>query len=169
MEDELDDIADQKKEWVDVIREFYTPFEKTLTSAREGIERVKLPDEITTEVCEKCGKPMAVKVGRFGKFLACTGYPECKFTKRYQIKTGVKCPECGSEIIQRLSKKGKRFYGCSGYPNCTFAISTRPLPTPCPECGKLLTEYREGKTRCTKCRYRGTLETKTPVAMAAGE
>ncbi|MDP2919610.1 MAG: type I DNA topoisomerase [Dehalococcoidia bacterium] len=158
MEDDLDDIASEKKEWVDVVRNFYTPFEKMLETAKTGIERVKMPDEITTELCEKCGRPLAIKVGRFGKFLACTGYPECKFTKSYQIKTGVKCPECGiGELIQRLSKKGKVFFGCSNYPNCTFATSARPLPQPCPSCGNLLTEYRENHARCVKCRYRGPL------------
>jgi DNA topoisomerase I len=169
MEDTLDEIADNKQEWVDVIRKFYTPFEKTLETAKEGLERVKLPDEITTEICEKCGKPMAVKVGRFGKFLACTGYPECKTTKRYAIKTGVKCPECGAEIIQRLSKKNKTFYGCNSYPNCTFAMSSRPLPQPCPQCGGLLTEYREGKVKCTKCKYRGTTDGKAVVAAVDGD
>jgi len=166
MEDDLDKIADQKKQWVDVVRNFYTPFEKTLQNAKTGIERVKIADEITTEVCEKCGKPMAIKVGRFGKFLACTGYPECKFTKRYQIKTGIKCPECGSELIQRLNKKGKGFYGCSNYPNCKFATSARPLPQPCPKCGGLLTEYRENRARCLKCRYRGPIpEIKVPATV----
>jgi DNA topoisomerase-1 len=157
MEDDLDEIADQKKQWVDVVRNFYTPFDKALQNAKEGIERVKIADELTTEVCDKCGKPLAIKVGRFGKFLACTGYPECKFTKRYQIRTGVKCPDCGSELIQRLNKKGKKFYGCSNYPNCTFAASARPLPQPCPKCGGLLTEYRENRARCLKCRYRGPI------------
>ncbi|HXY73719.1 MAG TPA: type I DNA topoisomerase [Dehalococcoidales bacterium] len=169
MEDTLDEIADDKKEWVDVIRKFYSPFEKTLETAKEGLERVKLPDEITTEICEKCGKPMAVKVGRFGKFLACTGYPECKTTKRYAIKTGVKCPECGGQIIQRLSKKNKTFYGCDSYPKCTFAMSTRPLPQPCPQCGGLLTEYREGKVKCTKCKYRGTTDGKATEPAADGD
>lgn len=168
MEDDLDEIAGRRKGWVEVIRNFYTPFDKTLQDAKGIIERVKLEDEITTERCEKCGKPLAVKVGRFGKFLACTGYPECKFTKRYQIKTGVKCPECGvGEIIQRLNKKGKVFYGCSNYPNCRFATSSRPLPQRCPKCGGLLVEYREGRARCLKCRYRGpVLEAKEPVGAA---
>ncbi|HXX59181.1 MAG TPA: DNA topoisomerase, partial [Dehalococcoidales bacterium] len=169
MEDNLDEIADDKQQWVDVIRKFYSPFEKTLETAKEGVERVKLPDEITTEVCEKCGKPMAIKVGRFGKFLACTGYPECKSTKRYAIKTGVKCPECGGEIIQRLSKKNKTFFGCSSYPKCTFAMSSRPLPQPCPLCGGLLTEYREGKVKCTKCKYRGTSDGKAAAVEADGD
>ena len=169
MEDDLDEIADQKKQWVEVVRNFYTPFDKTLQNAKEAVTRVKIADEITTEVCDKCGKPLAIKVGRFGKFLACTGYPECKFTKRYQIKTGVKCPECGSELIQRLNKKGKGFYGCSNYPNCTFATSARPLPQPCPKCGGLLTEYQENKVRCVKCRYRGASpEMKVAITASKG-
>jgi DNA topoisomerase-1 len=166
MEDDLDEIAAQKKKWVEVVRNFYTPFDKTLQNAREGITRIKIADEITSEKCEKCGKPMAIKVGRFGKFLACTGYPECKFTRRYQIKTGVKCPDCGGELIQRLNKKGKVFFGCSNYPNCKFAASARPLPQPCPKCGGLLIEYQENKARCTKCRYRGPVQEEklAPVA-----
>lgn len=167
MEDELDEIASQKKEWPEVIKEFYTPFDKTLQTAREAIERVKMPDEITTEVCEKCGRPMAVKIGRFGKFLACTGYPECKTTRSYQIKTGVSCPECGSELVKRLSKKGKVFYGCSNYPNCKFAVNAPPLAQKCPKCGGLLTEYREGRAKCTKCRYRGAVPGAKPAVTAA--
>jgi len=155
MEDELDDIAAQKKEWGTVLKDFYTPFEKTLTNAKDIIERVKMPDEITTEVCEKCGKPMAIKVGRFGKFLACTGYPECKNTHKYLIKTGVACPECGHELVKRNSKKNKVFYGCSNYPNCKFALNARPLPQKCPQCQSLLVEYKENQARCTKCRFRG--------------
>ncbi|MDD5190950.1 MAG: type I DNA topoisomerase [Dehalococcoidales bacterium] len=157
MEDELDEIAEQKKSWGTVIKDFYTPFEKTLTNAKDVIERVKMADEITTEVCEKCGKPMAIKTGRFGKFLACTGYPDCKTTKKYQIKTGVSCPECGSELVRRNSKKNKVFYGCSNYPNCKFAANAKPLPQKCPECGGLLTEYKEKQAKCTKCRYRGPI------------
>ncbi len=157
MEEELDEIAEQKKDWVSVIKDFYTPFEKRLTNAKDVIERVKVPDEITTEVCEKCGKPMAIKTGRFGKFLACTGYPECKNTRNYKVKTGVLCPECGHDLLQRKSKKNKVFYGCSNYPACKFAINAKPLPQKCPECGGLLTEYKEKQARCTKCGYRGPI------------
>ena len=167
MEEELDEIAENKKDWGSVIKDFYTPFEKTLTNAKDIIERVKMPDEITTEVCEKCGKPMAIKTGRFGKFLACTGYPECKTTRKYQIKTGVSCPECGKELVKRNSKKNKVFYGCSNYPNCKFAINAKPLPQKCPECGGMLTEYKENQAKCTKCRYRGPIpETKIAIEAA---
>jgi len=164
MEDELDEIAQKNKGWVDVVQDFYTPFEKSLDNAFQVAERVELPEELTEETCPECGKPLAVKMGRFGKFLACSGYPECKFTKSFQKKIGVECPQCGGEIIERLNKKKRTFYGCSNYPNCKFAINYRPLPEPCPKCGAMLTEYRGKQAKCTKCSYRGRLpEVKTTV------
>jgi len=165
MEDELDEVAQKNKEWVEVVRDFYTPFEKSLNNAFEKVERVKLADELTDEVCPNCGKPLAIKTGRYGKFLACSGYPDCKFTKSYQIKTGVECPQCGGEIIGRLNKKRRTFYGCSNYPECTFAINYKPVPEPCPKCGGLMAEYRQDQVRCTKCKYRGKVaEEKTKVS-----
>jgi DNA topoisomerase-1 len=158
MEDELDDIVKKNRNWVSVVQDFYTPFDKDLTDAFQRVERVKLPVELVDETCPKCGKPLAIKMGRYGKFLACSGYPECKYTQSYQIKTGVKCPECGSELVQRVSKKKRVFYGCSNYPECTFAVFYKPLPDPCPKCGGLLTQYRGKFTRCTKCDYKGKLE-----------
>ena len=164
MEDELDEIAHDNRDWVHVIQDFYTPFEKSLNNASQLMEKVKLADEVTDEICPKCGKPMIVKFGRFGKFIACSGYPECKSTKPFQVKTGVKCPECGSELVEKINKKKRVFYGCSNYPNCTFATNSRPLPQPCPKCGGLLTLYRGKQAKCTKCEYRGKLvESKTAV------
>ncbi|MBI4303670.1 MAG: topoisomerase DNA-binding C4 zinc finger domain-containing protein, partial [Chloroflexi bacterium] len=157
MEDELDEIASDKREWVSVIQDFYLPFEKDLTKASQ-MERVKLPDTPTGESCPKCGKPIIIKTGRFGKFLACSGYPECKFTRSFQIKVGVKCPLCGGDIVEKVSKKKRTFYGCSNYPNCTFAINQKPLPQPCPKCGSLMTLYRDKWAKCTKCKYRGKLQ-----------
>jgi DNA topoisomerase-1 len=154
MEDELDKVANEDKNWVAVIEEFYTPFEKSLTSAAEKMEKVTV-EEATDEVCPKCGKPMVVKFGRFGKFLACSGYPECKYTKSFQVKVGVKCPQCGGDIVQKKSKKKRIFYGCSNYPDCTFAINLKPLPQPCPQCGGLLTAYRGNLAKCTQCAFRG--------------
>jgi len=158
MEDELDDIVKKNRNWASVIQDFYTPFDKDLTDAFQRVERVKLPVELVDETCPKCGKPLAIKVGRYGKFLACSGYPECKYTQSYQLKTGVKCPECGSELVERVSKKKRVFYGCSSYPECNFATNYKPLPDPCPKCGGLLTQYRGRFTRCTKCDYKGKLE-----------
>jgi DNA topoisomerase-1 len=157
MEDELDKVANEDKNWVAVIQEFYTPFEKSLETAAEKMEKVTV-EETTDEVCPKCGKPMVVKFGRFGKFLACSGYPECKYTKSFQVKVGVKCPQCGGDIVQKKSKKNRIFYGCSNYPDCTFAINFKPLPQPCPQCGGLLTVYRGNLAKCTQCQFRGKLK-----------
>ena len=158
MEAELDDIAKKNRNWASVVQDFYTPFDKDLTNALERMEKVKLPVELTDEVCPKCGKPLAVKMGRYGKFLACSGYPECKYTQSYLVKTGVKCPECGHELVERVSKKKRVFYGCSNYPECQFAIFHKPITDPCPKCGGLVTQYRGQYTRCTKCDYKGKLK-----------
>ncbi|MFC2025387.1 type I DNA topoisomerase [Chloroflexota bacterium] len=156
MEDELDEIANEKRDWVGVVQDFYTPFEKSLDNASQTMEKVKLPDEVTEETCPE-GHPLVVKMGRYGKFLACSHYPEHKYTRSFQIKTGVSCPQCGGELVEKLSKKKRTFYGCNNYPNCTFAINSKPLPQPCPKCGALLTEYRGKQTKCAKCEYRGKL------------
>ncbi|MBA7687162.1 DNA topoisomerase 1 [subsurface metagenome] len=155
MEDELDDIVNKNRDWVSVVRDFYTPFEKDLANALQVAEKVKLADELTDEICPECGKPLAIKMGRYGKFLACSGYPECKYTKSFQVKIGVKCPQCGGELIQRMSKKKRTFYGCSNYPDCQFISNFKPLPQPCPKCGGLLTLYMGRLAKCTKCEYRG--------------
>jgi DNA topoisomerase-1 len=157
MEDELDKIARENKDWVMVVQEFYLPFEKDLNNAAELMEKVNL-EEATEEVCPQCGKPLVIKYGRYGKFIACSGYPDCKFTKPFLVKIGVKCPQCGGDIVQKVSKKKRTFYGCSNYPNCTFAINLRPLPKPCPKCGGLLTVYRRNWAKCTKCDYKGRLK-----------
>ncbi|HEY56797.1 MAG TPA: type I DNA topoisomerase [Dehalococcoidia bacterium] len=158
MEEELDEIATKKREWAHVVQDFYTPFEKSLESASELMEKVKLADELTEETCPKCGKPLVIKIGRYGKFLACSGYPECRHTASLQVKTGVSCPECGSELVQKVSKKKRTFYGCSNYPKCQFAINLKPLPQPCPKCGGLLTQYRGNWVKCAKCDYKGKPE-----------
>ncbi len=158
MEEELDEIANENRDWVGVVQDFYVPFEKSLQSASQLMVKVKLAPELTEEICPECGKPLVIKIGRYGKFVACSGYPECKYTKPYQIKIGVRCPQCGNELVERLSKKKRIFYGCSNYPNCRFATNFRPLPQPCPNCGGLLTLYRGKLTKCTKCDYKGKLE-----------
>jgi len=117
MEDELDDIVKKKRNWASVVQDFYTPFDKDLTDAFQRVERVKLPVELVDEACPKCGKPLAIKVGRYGKFLACSGYPECKYTQSYQLKTGVKCPKCGSELVERVSKKKRTGAGSPDAPS----------------------------------------------------
>ena len=157
MENELDDIANNEREWPSVIQDFYTPFDKDLQKAASLAEKVKLEDEKTGDNCPKCGKPLVIKTGRFGKFVACSGYPECRYTQSFQVKTGVNCPKCGKEIVQRVSKKKKVFYGCSGYPDCDFTTYLKPLPQSCPQCGGLLTQYRGRQARCTSCEYKGKI------------
>ena len=133
------------------------------------MEKVKVADELTEEQCPKCGKPLAVKTGRFGKFLACSGYPQCKYTKSFQVKTGVTCPQCGGDLVKRVSKKKRTFYGCGNYPRCQFAIFLQPLPQPCPQCGGLLTNYRTKWAKCTKCDYKAKLEDLKPIATPTRE
>ena len=157
MEEGLDEVANENRDWVGVVQDFYTPFEKDLRNASELMERVKLADELTEEVCPQCGKPLVIKFGRYGKFLACSGYPKCKYTQPFQIKIEVKCPECGSELVEKINKKKRTFYGCSNYPNCQFATNFRPLPYPCPKCGGLLTQYGKNWAKCTKCEYKGKI------------
>ena len=161
MEEELDEVANENRDWVHVVQDFYTPFEKSLQNASMLMEKVTLADELTDEICPECGQPLIIKRGRYGKFLACSGYPECKYTKSFQVKIGVSCPECGAELVERVSKKKRIFYGCSSYPNCRFVTNFRPLPQPCPKCGGLLTQYRQNWAKCTKCKYRGKLANAT--------
>jgi len=158
MEEELDEIAQQQREWVSVVRNYYEPLAARLEKADEEVDRVKLADEFTGEDCPKCGKPMLVKTGRFGKFQACSGYPECRHTAPHTIKLGVKCPKCKEgEILQRLSKKKKVFFGCNRYPDCDFTTNQKPLSTPCPSCGGTLTLYRAGTGKCLDCGQRSQL------------
>jgi DNA topoisomerase-1 len=157
LEDELDKIANENMDWVQVVEGFYTPFDKELQSAAQLMEKIKLADEATEEVCPKCGKPVVIKTGRYGKFLACSGFPECRYTTSFQVKTGARCPECGAELVEKRSKKKRVFYGCSNYPECQFAINFKPLPLPCPKCGGLLTVYRLKWAKCIKCEYRGKI------------
>lgn len=158
MEEELDEIAQENRDWVSVIQDFYTPFEKSLSQASQVMEKVELADELVEENCPQCGQSLAIKMGRYGKFLACTGYPNCKYTKSFQIQIGVKCPRCGGEIVQKLNKKRRTFYGCSNYPDCKLATNIRPIAQPCPKCGGLLTSYRTKWAKCTECNYKGKLE-----------
>ena len=152
MEEELDEIARGEKPWVPFLKSFYAPFEKAVDTATVSLPKMNEP---TDEVCDLCGKPMVIKKGRFGLFLACTGYPECKNTKPHLIKVGVKCPDDGGEIVEKKSRKGKTFYSCANYPNCKFATSLKPIPEPCPNCGGLLGAFPRGGVRCTNCEFKG--------------
>ncbi len=140
LEDKLDDVESKDLFWKGIIKDFYSILEKELEIADEAIEKVVIEDELTDEICELCGKQMAKKHGRFGEFLACSGYPECKNTKPIVTKIEVKCPKCGKDIVARKSKKGRLFYGCSGYPECNQLYWYKPVEQKCPKCQSLMTK-----------------------------
>ena len=142
MEDKLDGVEAEGAEWKNIIREFYDPFRKDLEKADAAIEKVRIEDKPTGEMCELCGKPMVIKAGRYGDFIACSGYPECKNTKPIVKTIGVKCPKCGKDIVKKKSKRGRVFYGCSGYPNCDMSYWYKPVNKTCPVCGALLVEKK---------------------------
>jgi DNA topoisomerase-1 len=135
MEEELDDVASGERDWRPLMNEFYGPFEQRLKEAGESVERVKVADEPTDRLCPRCGKHnLAIKLGRFGRFLACTGFPECRYTERIQNKTGVRCPKCKEgDLVERRTKRGRVFYGCNRYPNCDYTTWNRPVPAPAAE------------------------------------
>ncbi len=152
MEDDLDKIEEGKEEWVDVLKDFYADFSKTLTQAEKDLDgkRVKIPDEPTDIVCEQCGKPMVIKIGPYGKFLGCSGFPDCKNTKRIVTETGGLCPKCGGKMLAKKSKKGKPFFGCENYKDCNYMTWDTPIPETCPKCGKTLFKKagKKGKIYC---------------------
>ncbi len=140
MEGDLDKIDSGEENYKEMIRLYYNEFEQPLEKAKAEMQgvKIKLKEEETDVVCEKCGRNMVVKVGRFGKFLACPGYPECKNTKPLVFKTNAKCPDCGGDVIEKKTKRGTSFYGCSNYPNCHFMTWDMPSDEVCPQCGKSL-------------------------------
>ncbi len=151
LEEKLDEIGAGERGWVDTIKAFYKDFDKLYTKAESSLEgkRVKVPVEETDVVCEKCGRKMVIKSGRFGKFLACPGYPECKNTKPLpEDEVKQPCPKCGAKLLKKKSKKGKTFYGCSNYPNCDFAAPGIPTGETCPECGGYIISGIRGRKYC---------------------
>jgi DNA topoisomerase-1 len=138
LEKKLDDIEEGDVEWVKILENFYAPFKETLNVAEKEIEHIQVEDEVTEEICEQCGRNMVVKMGRYGKFLACPGFPECRNTKPLLEPTGVTCPSCTGELVLRRSKKGRKFYGCSNYPECEFVVWDQPTNRKCPNCGSMM-------------------------------
>jgi DNA topoisomerase-1 len=159
MEEQLDKVAEGAANWVQVLRDFYAPFKQTLDRATLEMPEVALPVETTNEVCDKCGAPMVVKRGRFGKFIACSAFPKCKNTRNLaasggSANTGVQCPECKQgEIVEKKSKKGRIFYSCNRYPDCRFALWDKPVKEPCPRCNSLMTQKGKSGVKCTKCGF----------------
>ncbi len=157
LEEELDEIASGERAWVPTMHEFYGPFTQTLAQAEQTMERVRIRDEPTDEVCEQCGSPMVIKLGKFGKFLACSGFPDCRNSKPLLQRIGVTCPTCKQgEIVERRSKKGRAFFGCERYPVCDFVAWNKPVNQSCPRCGSYMVEAnRKGQIRCPACGHDG--------------
>ncbi|WHY17449.1 type I DNA topoisomerase [Paenibacillus sp. G2S3] len=155
MEGDLDHVEEGSEDWVKVLAEFYESFEKRLVFAEEEMKEIEIEDEVSDEICEKCGKPLVYKLGRFGKFLACSGFPDCRNTKPIIKDIGVTCPKCHEgKVVERRSKKGRVFYGCDQYPGCDFVSWDRPSTKPCPSCGAWMIEKRNKqgtKLQCTSC------------------
>ena len=160
MEKALDKIEEGKNDWSSTIEKFYKGFDKSLTEAEKALDgqKVRIPDEETDVICEKCGRKMVIKTGRFGKFLACPGFPECKNTKRITVSTPGRCPKCGSPVVQRKSKRGRIFYACEKGTECGFMTWNSPTDRVCPQCGStlFLTKGKNGTYVCEKegCGYK---------------
>ena len=154
MESLLDGVEAGEVEWKSIIRNFYPDLEKEVKTAEEKLEKVEIKDEETDVICENCGRHMVIKYGPHGKFLACPGFPECRNTKPYLEKIGVKCPKCGKDIVIRKTKKGRKFYGCEDYPTCDFMSWQKPVEKKCPRCGKYMV-IRGKKLVCSdpECGY----------------
>lgn len=151
MEKQLDDVEEGEIKWNKVLEEFYKNFVDTLKEAEKDLEKVKIPEEETDIECEKCGRKMVIKHGRFGKFLACPGFPDCKNAKPLQQDTGAICPKCGGKILGKKSKKGKKYFGCEHNPQCDFMTWDTPLKEKCPQCGGLLVQKAGKKKNAIVC------------------
>lgn len=151
MESRLDKIAESEEDWVNVLRDFYDPFIEALNTAHIEMKRVEVEDEVTDEICDKCGRNMVIKHGRYGKFLACPGFPDCRNTQPILAKVGVKCPKCGADIVERRTKRGRRFYGCSTYPECDFVTWNKPSQDSCPKCESFLVTVKRKNGSVNKC------------------
>jgi len=157
MEADLDRVEEGMKDWVALLDEFYRTFQERLSVAEEEMKQVEIKDEVSDETCDACGRPMVYKMGRYGKFLACSGFPECRNTKPIVKDVGVVCPKCRKgRIVERRSKKGRIFYGCNAYPECDFVSWDKPASKPCPACGSMMVEKNSrGRVtlRCTTCNH----------------
>lgn len=140
LEDKLDQVESGEISRLKVLSEFYTPFKARLDVAQKEMKKIEIRDEETDEVCPNCGKNLVKKMGRYGQFLACPGFPECRYTKQIKVEIGVKCPFCGGMVVERRSKKGRKFFGCDRYPTCKFVSWDKPVEKKCPQCGSYLVE-----------------------------
>lgn len=165
LEDELDEIADGKP-WVPVIDDFYTKFAEDLEVADKALPKLDLkkePEPVGRD-CPLSGHPLVYREGRYGRFIGCSNYPQCRYTEQILIKVGVDCPKCGGDLIEKRTKKGRIFYGCSNYPDCDWTNWKRPLPTPCPSCQGLMVQDTKETAKCTQCEHIELLAALTAIA-----
>ena len=152
LEDQLDLIASGEEEWVDIVREFYEPFADRLEHAEEEMPEKKAELQKVGRECPKCGHDLIIRWGRYGKFISCSNFPECRYTEPYLEKIGMTCPKCGEgDVVRRKTRKGRTFYGCSRYPDCDFTSWKQPVPTPCPNCGGTLVISNKRHVQCMDC------------------
>ena len=154
LENQLDEIADGKVEWEKAIFDFYSNFKKDIKKAELEMEKVEIKQEFTGENCPECNSPLVFKLGKFGKFIACSNFPDCRYTNTIQKKVGVVCPKCHKhDVLEKKSKKGKVFYGCEGFPKCDFVAWDKPVNRQCPKCNNILFEGKKG-VYCGNCDYK---------------
>ena len=164
MEERLDEVEEGKLDWKQVLREFYPEFEKTLDVAEREIEKVEVKEDVSDVPCDKCGSMMVYKMGKFGKFLACPNFPECRNTMPILNYIDAPCPVCGKRLLEKTSRKNRRFYGCEGYPECSFVSWDKPVDEKCSKCGHYMIEKKNNKGEtihlCTNenCRHRTIVE-----------
>ncbi len=151
LEEKLDDIEEGETSWKTVINDFYAPFAVTLANAEEKIGKVQIEDQVSDQLCENCGRNMVIKMGRYGKFLACPGFPDCRTTKPLFEDIGANCPKCQQPLVVRRSKKGRKFYGCTSYPECDFISWELPAPEPCPQCSQYMIIKQSKKQKRHVC------------------
>jgi DNA topoisomerase-1 len=165
MEEELDKIAEGQEDWVRVMSEFWTPFSEEVTKAQAEMPATKSGPEPIGRPCPTCGKDLVIRYGRYGKFISCSGFPECRYTEPWLEKIGVNCPKDGGEIAERKTRRGRIFYGCINYPNCDFTSWKKPIKSPCPKCNGLLVIANKREAQCTNCSESFLLEVIIPEAV----
>jgi len=165
MEEDLDKIAEGQMEWTAALREFYAPFAEDVKKAQAEMPVTKSGPEPIGRDCPTCGKELVIRYGRFGKFISCSGFPECRYTEPWLEKIGVNCPKDGGDLVERKTRKGRAFFGCVNYPNCDFTSWKRPLTQPCPKCGGLLVIANKREAQCAQCSESFLLEDVVPESL----
>ena len=145
LENKLDAVEEGTENWKSILREFWPEFEKTLSVAEKEIEKIEVRDEVSDVPCDKCGSMMVYKMGRFGRFLACPNFPECRNTKAILTYLDAPCPRCGGRMMEKISKKNRKFFGCENYPTCDFVSWDKPIEQHCPDCGQYMVEKKNSK------------------------